>query len=500
MAVIGGGLAGMSAALELSARGLRVVVLEASERVGGKMQGWRGPDGSSLEHGLHGCWSDYANFRELLDRVGASGNLTAPVDSFRVVHRDGSLDVLSFWNLPSPFHVLGLLHNLGRLNLRSKLSVLRAGFRLLAFDPRVDYAEMDAIDFHAWTLRAGLSRRAVEVIFEPTIRSNLFLAMEHASAAAGMNAFIRGLRRTESWRFAWFTGNAQTHLWDLVVRHLESHGARILCRAKVVELRRQEGSVKSVVYRDGAGAPHEVAADHFVLAVDIESCKDLVKASLGGDPFFTSIHGLSTTDSLVARSWFRGAARPRMSDAMLLGFRLVDAFVDVTRIQSDAAAAGEVLLETHTYLGRPWLEKPDDHLRRLILEDLLEALPELRSMTHLRTVVLKHAGLFTAFRPDAGARRPTSRTPIANLHLAGDWVRSPLPVMFMENAVITGKCAASGVLEALGRPPVPIIPEPAADIPYRALQGMARAGKRVWRTVRSVLGHQPIGALEVTRP
>ena len=70
--IIGGGVAGLTAALHLAERGLKPLILEADERVGGRLSGreeiqikdWRFPS----EHGVHGIWSSYLNLKSMLRR------------------------------------------------------------------------------------------------------------------------------------------------------------------------------------------------------------------------------------------------------------------------------------------------------------------------------------------------------------------------------------------------------------------------------------------------
>jgi len=70
--IIGGGVAGLTAALHLAERGLKPLILESGERVGGRLAGKEDilindrcfPN----EHGVHGLWSSYVNFKHMLRR------------------------------------------------------------------------------------------------------------------------------------------------------------------------------------------------------------------------------------------------------------------------------------------------------------------------------------------------------------------------------------------------------------------------------------------------
>src|SRR5512147_1776606 len=70
--IIGGGVAGLTAALHLAERGLKPLILEADERIGGRLSGKseiniKGRTFPS-EHGVHGIWSSYVNLRAMLQR------------------------------------------------------------------------------------------------------------------------------------------------------------------------------------------------------------------------------------------------------------------------------------------------------------------------------------------------------------------------------------------------------------------------------------------------
>ena len=71
--IIGGGVAGLSAALHLAERGLHPLILEADEKfIGGRLAGGEniqiGDYTFRLEHGVHGIWSQYRNLQAMLAR------------------------------------------------------------------------------------------------------------------------------------------------------------------------------------------------------------------------------------------------------------------------------------------------------------------------------------------------------------------------------------------------------------------------------------------------
>ena len=76
--VVGAGPAGLSAALELAERGVRVTLVEAADTVGGKVVGWEETlqgEKVDVEHGIHGWWPQYVHFIDLMERYNLTDAL-----------------------------------------------------------------------------------------------------------------------------------------------------------------------------------------------------------------------------------------------------------------------------------------------------------------------------------------------------------------------------------------------------------------------------------------
>lgn len=116
--VVGGGLAGLSAALELQRLGRRVMVVERAPRLGGKADSTQTALGS-FPTGPTSFNGRYPSFWRLLDLLGLSDEASKlrPLSSARYIVRDGKLKGLR----PSPFSVLGT----GALSFGDKWALAR---------------------------------------------------------------------------------------------------------------------------------------------------------------------------------------------------------------------------------------------------------------------------------------------------------------------------------------------------------------------------------------
>jgi hypothetical protein len=132
----------------------------------------------------------------------------------------------------------------------------------------------------------------------------------------------------------------------------------------------------------------------------------------------------------------------------------------MTRVPGESASATGhyyqiVISASRDLSGRD----PDDVVRQILveLETLWPAVGDAR-LVHRRIVTQRDA-VFSVC-PGLDQMRPSQRTPIANLMLAGDWTATGWPAT-MEGAVRSGYLAAEGAWAAMGRPHRAIV----ADLP-----------------------------------
>lgn len=188
--VIGGGMAGLSAAHHLAARGIGVTVLEASDRVGGRMTSDR-HEGFVIDRGAQFVSDGYTVIGDLIEAHGLSAQLQG-VPGWTGIVRDGKVRRIHPrrpWTLPSS----------GLLRWKDAVRTTRASLKL-AHDahalPLNDYAGWRPLDredaAHALTERFGPD--ALEYLFEPMLEGFYFQPPEGMALALPAMVWSFGAR------------------------------------------------------------------------------------------------------------------------------------------------------------------------------------------------------------------------------------------------------------------------------------------------------------------
>src|SRR5918912_2718421 len=120
--VIGGGIAGATAALLLAERGVGVTLLERDARLGGRLAAWPTTivDWSrhGVDHGFHGFFRQYYNWRNVLRRIDNDLSFLRPLGRYPIASRRWPEE--NFTGLPGtpPMNLLALLVRSPSLRLR----------------------------------------------------------------------------------------------------------------------------------------------------------------------------------------------------------------------------------------------------------------------------------------------------------------------------------------------------------------------------------------------
>jgi squalene-associated FAD-dependent desaturase len=189
--VIGGGLAGITAALDCAREGAEVTLLEARGRLGGAAYSFeRG--GLVVDNGQHVFLRCCSAYRELLEQLGAADKVTLqPRLEVPVLAPGGRLGWLRRSQLPAPLHLAASLLRYPYLGVRERVALAWAMQRLRAVD--IDDPANDAVSFGDWLRRHRQTPRTVEAIWELIVRPTVNLSVDDASLGQAAQVFQVGL-------------------------------------------------------------------------------------------------------------------------------------------------------------------------------------------------------------------------------------------------------------------------------------------------------------------
>jgi isorenieratene synthase len=465
VAVVGGGIAGLTAASTLGERRFRVTLYEENDYLGGKIGGWdtRLPDGSEvgIEHGFHAFFRHYYNLNAFLERIGATKHFV-PIDDYLILGRDGRHH--RFGNVSSvPFLNLLSMARHGIYRIRD-VALGPAGREMSTFfryDPVGTFAELDAISFAEFAERARLPAR-LRLVFSTFARA-FFADADRLSMAELVKSFHSYyLSHDHGLLYDYPDGTYGETLIEPIQRHLIRHGVQVETGRRVDRVERR-------------GEAFVVEGDSFdavVLATHARATREILEASpfvAREDPELAARlpHLRTGQRYAMLRLWLDRDLEQRVPVFVVTEkIRVLDSVSVYHRISRQSAEwvreHGGGIFELHCYAVPDDL-KGDDELRLAFLGELHRYFPELADAEIVHEV-LQVRDDFAAFHVGMSAERPGHRTGIPGLYLAGDWVRLPCPVMLMEAACTAGLFCANAILEREG-----LCEERVESVPLRGL-------------------------------
>ena len=416
VAVIGGGLAGLTAAIECAEAGASVTLYEARSRLGGATFSFE-RNGLWLDNGQHvalRCCTAYLGF---LRRIG-SGHLLPLQRRLHVpVLREGRRPaLLSRTALPPPLHLAATLLRYAPLGLRERVEAARAARALGKLDP--DDPALDEQTFGRWLADHGQSENAISALWNLIALPTLNLPAGEASLAAAVKVFRTGLFDSASASDIGIPAVPFQRLHaDPAAATLERAGGRLLLGTPVRSLSELDGDAVILA------VPHEAVAALAPDAVDGEALE-----ALGTSPIVNlHIH--------YDRRVLYGPLAVALDSPVQWVF---------DRTEAAGASDGQLIAVSLSHavgeIGAPIAELRERYLPAL--ERLLPA----SSGAEVLDFAVTHEPRAT-FRVAPGTRRlrPGARTEVPGLFLAGAWTDTGWPAT-MEGAVRSGLAAAQAAL------------------------------------------------------
>ena len=440
--VVGGGLAGITAALDCSAAGAQVTLLEVRRRLGGAAYSFE-REGLQMDNGQHVFLRSCFAYRGLLERLGSSEQVRVQPRLEIPVLKPGSKPaMLRRGALPAPFHLAGALARYPHLTLRQRASAARAALALARLDPAD--AAVDAVRFGDWLEDHGQGADAVDALWDLIALPTLNLPASEASLALGAFVFKNGLLSgADAGDIGFHSATLSETIGEPAARELSRAGVDVRLGWRAERLSRARAACRSRAGGLGRRRWRDPRAQAVILAVGHTRAAGLLEPLLG-EPA-RRLEGLGSSPIVNLHVVYD---RVVCDERFAAGVGTPVQYV-FDRTAAGGAPPGCQYLAVSLSGAEREMQMTVDVLRERYLPALRELLPRAReAKVELFLATREHAATFRS-APGVGSLRPGPATSLPGLVLAGNWTDTGWPAT-LEGAVLSGHAAAAQALRGLG--------------------------------------------------
>ena len=436
VAVVGGGLAGMAAALAAADGGAEVVAFERRPVLGGLTTSIR-HNGLFFDNGQHVFLRCCTAYRGFIDRIGATGQvfLQDRLD-VPVLAPGGARASIKRSALPAPLHIAGSLGTYRHLSVRERVRLVRPALALRRLDP--DDASLDNVSFGDWLADHGQNKRAVDRLWNLIALPTLNVGAGEASLGLATKVFRVGLLdRSDGGDIGWSRVPLGELHGAIAARALEAAGIETVLGSPVGAI----GRAPLGAFTVSSGA-RSVVVDAVILATPLR-----VSASIGAS--IGSVAGAREAEAL--------GTSPIVNVHLVLDRKVTDlplaACVDspvqfvFDRTVASGAKSGQCLVISLS-AADSYMATGSPELVSTFFEALRELFPAARQARLVDAIVTREKAATFRAVPGTAAFRPPTNTEVPGLFLAGAWCDTGWPAT-MESAVRSGHQAASQALALL---------------------------------------------------
>lgn len=440
VAIVGGGLAGLAAAVRLSDRGFCPDVFEARRQLGGRAGSFLDPATDDwIDHCQHVGMGCCTRLLELCARVGQG-------DFFR---RDKTLHFLVpdgrhfpfqavEW-LPAPLHLAPAFWRLGYLTWRQRLAIARTLRRLVNL-PATE--SLDRQSAESWLRGQGEGDDSLTRFWTVVLVSALSETLDQVSLAAARQVFVDGFCATRDAYHILVPRRPLGELSRAIGEWLRNRGVRVHCETPVDRVLGDARGVRGLEVAVAGESSRIQPYDAVLLAVPWHRVTSLLEPTLGDAlPMWNSLREFHSAAITSLHLWWD---RP-LTD--LPHAVLVDRLSQwVFRHSSESLPGCDTEHYYQVVISASHRHEANTAAATCaaVVEELRAVWPAARDAQLLRWRSLTQPRAVFSPRPGLESLRPDQRTPVPGLLLAGDWTRTGWPAT-MEGAIRSGEAAAKAI-------------------------------------------------------
>ncbi len=437
--IIGGGFAGLAAAVFLDAHDFQVTLLERKPILGGRAYSFQDKKTDTwVDNGQHLLIGAYHETLKFLENIGATHTLSfQKKTSVPLVSEKGIESCFEATSLPSPLNFLFGLLKMKIFSLKEKWNFLKLGQELRRLKKGFPKISLDqTVEEWLTSLNQSLSTRTN--FWDPLTLATLNDDPKVAGASMLAAVLTKGFMGSKNDSRLIFPRSPLNDLLSNPARaYLEMRGHTLLTSTSVKKIHILDGQVQSIELDAG-----EIQkADLYISAVPFSSLLRMIpEGFVDSTDYFGNLKKLKCSPIISINFWFDYDVLPKK-------------FVGVAGTQVHwYFNKNKIYNETHPpyhIMGvisgaYALVEKSREEILKIALEEFYRLFPEAQKAKLIHSLVNKEREATLSPTAESESLRPSQKSPFSNFYVIGDWTKTGLPAT-IESAVLSARLAVDQI-------------------------------------------------------
>ena len=436
--IIGGGVAGLSAAIHAIQHGYRPIILEKNRYFGGRVRSFYADDlQQTIDNGQHVLSAAYKETIALLKITGALSKINFQKNFNTHFIKDvGQRFNFRTLALPTPFHfIIPIILN----NKFTQISFFDY-LKFLRKNVGIKEDDLQKMTVTEWLTHCNQDSTILDILWKPLTLAILNTPIEQASAyllkKAIQNSFFHSRKNARlgipgDWLGNMFAQPAQ--------KYILANGGSLYPSTMVTKLIAADGHIEAIVTKK-----QQFDTPHVICTLPPYSLFSILKESR-----IAQLQSLANTinkfdyNTIITINIF--LKKPINSI-----FPIAPIFSPIQWIfphPDNATSSDKYGYALVISAAKKWVNKSHDEIIAMVKSELLHLLGIDLNHSHalLQYKIIKEKRATIAQTPDSLPLRSSTQTQLENLFLAGDWINTELPAT-IESAVLSGRWAVEAML------------------------------------------------------
>ena len=436
--LMGGGVAGLAAAVFLDAHGFSVTLVEKKPILGGRTYSFKEKKTTfDVDNGQHLMMGAYHETLRFLDMVGSGGQILRPSkNKVALYNASGEVNNFLLSSIRPPLNALLAFWRYKPFLFKDKLGLLKIRKSLKNHDPK----KFNKSTIAQWLIDIGQSQKARDEFWEPFTLATLNEPTQTASVHHLLTILQRAfLGEANDSQFLIPKGSLNQLIVNPARTFLELRGHKVLTATAAKHLHILDNKVRELECSDGS----KIKADYFISALTPNHLLKIIPAGfIQSLCYFSDIKKLTYSPITSINLWFD---KPLFDDNFIGTTHLITHWLfNKNKIGSFNGPPYHYVAVVSA--SQDWLDKSGAEIKELIVKDINKLFPN-KNVKLLHSLVNKEREATIRHIPENEIYRPQQISPFENFYVIGDWTQTYLPAT-IESASVSAKIATHHILNS----------------------------------------------------